>query len=303
MSIKEWKNHSGIVKDSKNNFNIIDCETCQFSHIIPIPSESDTVDMYSEDYYEFEKPDYIETVSKDKEWWDLAYDNRYDSFEDVLDKKQRRLLDIGSGPGLFLLRGKNRGWNVTGIEPSKAPYLYSSKTLGLDVKNVFFDSKTYKDIEKFDVINLSLVIEHIPHPFDFLKLVYDRIEDGGLISIELPNDYNPFQMAVQNSLGHKPWWVAPPHHINYFNFDSLERLLKNIGFKIVLKEATFPIDLFLLMEENYIGNDKLGRKCHQMRKNFELNLHKSGNDKLKRRLYKKLAELNLGREIIMIGQK
>jgi SAM-dependent methyltransferase len=303
MSVKKWKNHSGIVKSSKNNYSIIDCEICQFAHIVPIPSEDDIVDMYSEDYYDFEKPDYIDLVNKDKEWWDLSYDNRYDSFEDILGKKQRRLLDIGSGPGLFLLRGKNRGWHVTGIEPAKTPYLYSSKTLGLNIKNIFFDSHTYKDIEKFDVINLSLVMEHIPHPPDFLKLVYDRIETGGLISIELPNDYNPFQIATQDSLGYEPWWVAPPHHINYFNFNSLERLLQESGFKVVLKEATFPIDLFLLMEENYIGNNKLGRKCHELRKNFELNLHKSGNDQLKRQLYKKLAELNLGREIIMIGQK
>ena len=44
------------------------------------------ITIYSEDYYEFEKPGYIDNVNKDKEWWDLAYDNRYDSFEDILDK-------------------------------------------------------------------------------------------------------------------------------------------------------------------------------------------------------------------------
>ncbi len=57
------------------------------------------------------------------------------------------------------------------------------------------------------------------------------------------------------------------------------------------------------MEENYIGNDLLGKRCHKMRKNFENNLYNVGQDELKRKLYKEMARLNIGREIIMIGQK
>ena len=244
MKKKQWNNHSGLVIDTKNKYDVIECELCRFKHIIPIPFQDDLISIYQDEYYDSEKPEYIDLVNEDKEWWDLAYNNRYDSFEKILGKKERTLLDIGSGPGLFLLRGRDRGWDVKGIEPSKKPYIYSRKTLGLDVENIFFNTKTAKDINKeFDVINLSLVMEHIPDPFDFLKLVYKKIKKGGLISIELPNDYNPFQIAARKSLGYEPWWVAPPHHINYFNFDSLTELLVKVGFKIVIKESTFPICL------------------------------------------------------------
>jgi len=43
----------------------------------------------------------------------------------------RRILDVGSGPGYFLLHGKNRGWQTLGIEPSKQAAEHGRK-LGLE---------------------------------------------------------------------------------------------------------------------------------------------------------------------------
>jgi hypothetical protein len=100
-----------------------------------------------------------------------------------------------------------------------------------------------------------------------------------------------------------PWWVAPPHHINYFNFETLPNMLNNIGFQIMLLEATFPIDMFLLMGKNYVQDDSVGRDCHKMRKNFELNLSKAGQNELRRNLYQSFTKLNIGREIVVIGKK
>ena len=79
--------------------------------------------------------------------------------------------------------------------------------------------------------------------------------------------------------------------------------MEKVGFKIVLKESTFPIDLFLLMGKNYVGNDVIGRESHAMRKLFEINLAKANKNNLKRNLYRSLSELKLGREIIMLGKK
>ena len=89
----------------------------------------------------------------------------------------------------------------------------------------------------------------------------------------------------------------------YFNFDSLENLLGKIGFKILMRESTFPIDIFLLMGIQYVSNDKIGRECHGMRKTLELNLKKSGMNNIKRQLYKMFSQLQLGRETLVLGQK
>jgi hypothetical protein len=58
-----------------------------------------------------------------------------------------------------------------------------------------------------------------------------------------------------------------------------------------------------MMGDNYIGNDELGRVCHQKRINFELLLHKAGLDYLSDELYRKFAECGLGREVLIYARK
>jgi len=83
----------------------------------------------------------------------------------------------------------------------------------------------------------------------------------------------------------------------------LELLLKKRGFDILQIESTFPIDLFLLMGETYIGNELLGRGCHSKRKTLEINLAGSGHNKVKRELYIAMAKLGIGREICAYARK
>jgi SAM-dependent methyltransferase len=147
------------------------------------------------------------------------------------------------------------------------------------------------------------VLEHLPDPVHFLRIAYESLDEGGVLSLSVPNDFNPFQNVLRNTLEYEPWWVAPPHHINYFDFPSLRRLVEHCGFEIVHQEATFPLDMFLLMGENYVGNDALGRKCHGKRKHFEMNLSTFESGKIKKQLYKNLSELSLGREVVLFSQK
>jgi len=300
---KEWQGHKGEVLDSKNNFEVIECKNCQFKHIVPIPTEEELIKVYEDEYYSNEKPLYIERMKEDLDWWNLSYDDRYDSFEELLNQNNRKILDIGSGPGLFLNRGKVRGWEVTGVEPSKQAFEYSSKELGLNIYNMFLNKSTKDELDTFHVIHMSEVLEHISHPKELLKIAYEKLTPGGLICVVVPNDYNPFQVTLKDACEYDPWWIAPPHHINYFNFDTLTALLERTGFKVVLKEATFPIDMFLLMGKNYVSNDMLGRESHLMRKTFEMNLANADKNDIKRDIYQAFASMNLGRETILIGQK
>ncbi|MEI8349169.1 MAG: class I SAM-dependent methyltransferase [Candidatus Omnitrophota bacterium] len=299
---KSWKKHKGCLLDSEKGFDVIDCLTCGFKHIIPIPTFNELKSVYRHQYYTLEKPLYLERHREDLDWWNLVYSERYDIFEKELSLKHRMILDIGSGPGFFLLHGKQRGWETLGIEPSKKAAMHS-KELGLNIREDFLTKKTAKQLGKFDVVHLSEVIEHISDPKGLLCLVRSILNPGGLICVVAPNDYNPFQYVLRKACGFKPWWVAPPHHINYFDFDSLSKLLKNSGFKIISCEATFPIDIFLLMGDNYVNNEVLGRQCHTKRKQFELNLCKAGMKSIYKKLYQRLAEMKIGREIVVYGRK
>jgi len=210
---------------------------------------------------------------------------------------------VGSGPGLFLLRGKERGWSVKGIEPSQRARTHSRESLGLDVLESFLDTQLAPTLGLFDAINLGEVLEHLPDPAGMLKLVHDMLEKDGMLCVIVPNDFNPIQLALRDHLGQAPWWVAPPHHLNYFDSQSLASLLERCGFRLAHREVTFPIDLFLMMGKGYIGNDTLGRECHAMRKAFEDGMRKSGEKQLMNKMYQGYLELGLGRELVFMAQK
>jgi SAM-dependent methyltransferase len=150
---------------------------------------------------------------------------------------------------------------------------------------------------------MSQVLEHLPDPAGILALARKLLLPDGLLCVVAPNDYNPVQKALREVCGFEPWWVAPPHHINYFSHDSLSRLLEESGFEIVLHTATFPIDMFLLMGDNYVDDDALGRECHKKRMIFEKNLARAGKSKLKSELYSAFADLGLGRQIQITARK
>jgi 2-polyprenyl-3-methyl-5-hydroxy-6-metoxy-1,4-benzoquinol methylase len=296
------KKHSGDVLDSKSGFSVIECKECKFKHIAPMPSDKKLDNIYREEYYSEEKPQYFRRIKRDLEWWNLVYGDKYGTFESNLSKKGRRILDVGSGPGYFLLHGKKRGWETLGIEPSRQAASHARK-LGILVSENFLDGALAKTLGKFDVVHMSEVIEHLPDPAGMIKIIHSLLKTGGIICIDAPNDYNPIQHTLRTVDEYKPWWVAPPHHINYFDFSSIRKLLEKNKFKVFLEEGTFPIDMFLLMGDNYIGNDKLGRKCHGKRKRLELSLAKAGHNDMKRKLYQACADIGIGRNLVMYGRK
>lgn len=299
---KSWHEHSGVVVASANGFDVIECEKCGFKHIISIPTDVELEQIYSHEYYTQDKPLYLERYREDLEWWNTVYTRRYEILEQHLSSQQRCILDIGSGPGYFLLNGKNRGWQVKGIEPSIKAALHS-QGLDLNVENIYFSEETAPTLGSFDVINMGEVLEHIPNPTALIKLVHGQLNVDGLVCIIVPNDFNPFQLILRDHLGFDPWWVAPPHHINYFDFKSLASLLEKCGFEVLHHESTFPIDLFLLMGDNYVTDDTLGRQCHKKRKQFDMNLFQSEQDGLKQDLYSAFAKIGIGREIVMYARK
>ncbi len=293
--------HYGQVIDSKDDFDVIECEVCGFKHIIPIPTQEELNKLYQEEFYSSEKPKYFKDVEEDLEWWRATYKNYYQLFEKYCSRQNRKLLEIGSGPGYFLKCGKDLGWEVLGFEPSKLAYEYSLK-FGVDVVNGFFSEENAQKYGKFDVVYMNTVIEHLPDPISLIEGVKKVLNPEGIICIIAPNDYNPLQNILRKNLGYEPWWVAPSQHLNYFDFNSIKKLVEKKGFEIAEVLSTFPMEFFLLAGDNYVRNHKLGRRCHFKRKIFEINMQKYAKDQLNA-IYRELAKFGIGREFVIIGRK
>jgi 2-polyprenyl-3-methyl-5-hydroxy-6-metoxy-1,4-benzoquinol methylase len=296
-----WQGHAGVALDTVNGFTVIDCDACHFKHIVPIPTPAELEHVYRHDYYSVEKPLYIQRHIEDREWLDLVYAQRYELFERLLPANRRRLLDVGSGPGVFLEHGRSRGWAVRGVEPSSQAAAHA-RANGLDITQAFLDERVASELGTFDVVHMNEVLEHLPDPRAILQLVDRLLNPGGLVALMVPNDYSPLQAALRDACGFAPWWLAPPHHVNYFDVASIQRLLSE-RFEVVSAETSFPLDLFLLMGDNYVGNDDVGRACHAKRKALELNLARAGKAGLTRAMHEAFAKLGIGRDVFVVARK
>jgi len=293
------KIHKGKILDKKDGFSVIECTSCGFKHIDPLLSDEELEKFYKKDFYSKGKPNYFKETKEDLSWWMATYNNYYSLFEKYT--KGRKILDVGSGPGHFLFCGKKRGWDVLGIEPSIDAWEYS-KRRKLPVVNDFFSYDALKDYGPFDVVHASMVLEHVPDPIKIIKEIKKLLKPGGLLAIFCPNDYNPLQLIIKDELNLKPWWFSPGHHLNYFGFESMKKLISKNGFEIKEAIGTFPMEFFILSGNNYVGNHSLGRKCHKERKKFEMNIY-AKNKELLNTIYRVLGSKNIGWEFMVIARK
>lgn len=293
--------HEGACVARAKGFDIIHCEMCGFRHVVPLPDSRSLEREYRETYYSDEKPTFLAHAGEDQKWAKLAQCDRLESLE-RLAGSSGRLLDIGCGPGFFLATAKARGWKVVGIEPSRQAAAHA-RSLGVDVHEGFFGSETAPALGKFDAINLTNVLEHVPEPIEILVQAREILVPGGVICVTVPNDFSPFQMTAAATAGTGEWWLAPPHHLNYFDFATLSGLLKRLKFEIAEMTTSFPMEAFLLMGDNYTVDPMLGRACHNKRKKFDLSLESAGLGETRKAFYRALAQTGIGREAVVIARK
>ena len=292
--------HIGPRIAHKGAHDVIDCFTCGFRHALPLPDPAALEREYRENYYAEEKPNFIAHAGEDQAWFELAQNDRLEIFEKLLPASRRRLLDIGCGPGFFLKTAIARGWSGHGIEPSRQAAAHA-RELGAAVTEGFFGKNS--GLGPFDAVNLTNVLEHVPDPIAILSAATALLEPGGVLCVGVPNDFSPFQIAARSAMNTGDWWVAPPHHLNYFDFDSLSGLLSRLGLDVRERTTSFPMEAFLMMGENYTSDPALGRACHNKRKRFDFAFEAAGLRETRRNFYRAMARLGIGREAVVIATK
>lgn len=287
----------------KMKANIIKDAEFGYSRVDPIPTVEEVDAFYAKEFYDTNSKYFnnssllVQQQQSDyfNSRWQEIYENLQTYFVDGK-LEEKYVFDIGFGFAQALIYLKNKGLNVAGLEPSGEGVNYAREN---GIRAIHARIENLDAVEfKSDVVLLLNVLEHLRDPQKtILNIRNQLLNDDGMLIIDVPNDFNDFQVVANNEYNLDEWWVYPPNHINYFSHESLQNLLKGCGFRIVNCTASFPLDMFLLFGDQYVGNSDLGSQCHEKRVNFERLMMKHGKvDKLKQ-LYKSFAELNLGRSI------
>jgi len=224
--------------------------------------------------------------------------------ESLLDpnEAQRQFLDIGSGEGFALAHYAQCGWEVTGMDYSSFgctmhhPDLRDRLLVG-DLNELMNQLKEAK--ERYQLILMDNVLEHVLEPLDVLRTVRELMVPGGILIVEVPNDFSALQMSLLDS-GRipSPFWVVSPDHVSYFNHEGLRALAADAGLQQCALMSDFPIDFALCNENtNYVVDKSKGKSCHRARVELDNLIHKLSPEGATR-LYEALGSLGLGRQII-----
>lgn len=141
--------------------------------------------------------------------------------------KESKILEIGCNSGYTLSIFKDlSNCNVKGIEPSKSFKNIWSK-LNLEVINHYFDDNVSKTLinEKFDVIILRHVFEHINDFASFIENISKICTDSTVLLIEVPYLKNVIERKRLENISYS--------HRNYFSIKSMSVLLKKFNLGII----------------------------------------------------------------------
>lgn len=167
-------------------------------------------------------------------------------------QKNKTVLDIGTGTGDFLFYCKQKGFLVTGIEPSdiaRQQAIEKKVEVHKDLKDVLG--------KKFDVITMWHVLEHVPNVYEYLEQLKNLLNDNGKLIVAVPN-FKSFDADY-----YKEYWAAydVPRHLWHFSQKSIQELFKSVQMKVVkihpLKFDSFYVSL--LSEKNKTGKTNFAK--------------------------------------------
>lgn len=153
--------------------------------------------------------------------------------------KGKRICDFGCGFGGYLSEVKKIAAFAGGVD------LGADERKYLEKKNIVCKDVLEKyGAEKFDVITLFHVFEHLDKPKDYLRLFAAYLEEGGLLALEVPNG-NDALLSVYgcSAFADFTYWSA---HLFLYNAESIRKVIEEAG--------CFEIEKIEFIQRYSIGN-------------------------------------------------
>ncbi|PIU67066.1 MAG: hypothetical protein COS84_05130 [Armatimonadetes bacterium CG07_land_8_20_14_0_80_40_9] len=232
----------------KDGFTHVRCLNCGFVYVNPILKE----DCFDEVY---ESSDFgnkwVEVLlSEDQRKFDQA---KFEKGVEKINKftKKGRILDIGCSVGHFLEIARDDGWETVGMELNKRAVEHA-RSLGLKVWEEKLTPNLFPK-EHFEAITLWEVLEHVSEPRELLKEIHLILKDKGILLVLVPN----IDSIALRIMHEKSATFGGSSHVNFFNYKTLSRLLKEEGFETVDYETIVSelgtLNNYLNYEHPYLG--------------------------------------------------
>ena len=234
---------------SKYGYNIVECLNCGLFYTDFSPNSQFVKDFYKKDYFvgggkkksydDFGKEEISSRITSKKRINILRLKNK------------GSVLDVGCAYGFFLSE-MPIGWNKYGIEISKFAANFAKKiNPKAKIKSNDITKNNFPG-QKFDLITMWDVIEHLDKPKNVVSEAYKKLSRGGKIALTT-GDVDSIIARIQKSGWHL---YNPPQHLSYFSGKTIKKLLKSVGFKkitVTHETAYYPVSYILHKLSNLYG--------------------------------------------------
>ncbi|PIE67491.1 MAG: hypothetical protein CSA23_03430 [Deltaproteobacteria bacterium] len=293
----------------REGHRVIECEVCGYRHLHPLPDDTKLEVLYKEQYHQDKGHIDYQAVNEDfiaRQIEGLQANRElrhiHEQVEDLIPEgAPLTMIDIGGGNNLLARFFMDKGWNSSVFEPNceAADYL---RKFRLHVIESMFENADFAPRMSYAFINLQFVLEHVLNPLDMLRQSVRFLVEGGLIRVCVPNDFSPGQMVWLGKTKMDPPWISYPDHINYFDFESLKRLIERAGLVEVARDTSFPLEFLLLTGNDYYSDERFQDHVGQKVSGFEAAWLNTGQEHNLTAFYQKLAELGMGRSAVIYAR-
>ncbi|HEY8387957.1 MAG TPA: class I SAM-dependent methyltransferase [Parasegetibacter sp.] len=208
-------------------FEVMECISCSVRFTQNAPSQEEIGPYYKAEHY-------ISHSDSNKGLINRLYQKvrhvtvrkKANLIEEITNKHEGEVLDVGCGTGYFLAEMKSRGWTAEGLEPDP-----DARTLAASVNNI--QSSDISHLFEIragskDAVTLWHVLEHVHQLHDYMKRFKEILAPDGKLVIAVPN-YTSY-----DSRHYGTFWAAydVPRHLYHFSPKSLKILAERHGMQV-----------------------------------------------------------------------
>lgn len=216
-------------------FKLLKCPRCGMYYTSPYPTESTLSNLYNQrDTKNFD--------SKNSSFFEFLKNIlakiQISGFSEFVPNTKLKILDFGCGNARWALAFQQV---FTEAEVYACDFMpeapESLKGKKRKAPIYFSTNEFYNNGEKYDIIFLRHVVEHVENPKLFIQNMLERLTNTGFIYIEVPNIKNGLRPLFNRWL---PSYY-PPYHLVHFTDKNIAALLEELDIEYEIFHTEMPI--------------------------------------------------------------
>lgn len=227
-------------------FSLYHCKRCQGYFQFPLPSEENITNYYQKEYYAGKANYSYIDERKNFDGASAVWNSRLRNIRKY--RKNGNFLDVGCSFGGFV-QCASRHFHAYGLDISAYAVQEGNKWATQNLKK---NKTSFKGLyqgslkylpqairkQRFDVISLVEVIEHLENPQEEIQAAYELLNPHGMLVIQTAN-FSGWQAIKAKENYH----YFLPGHLVYFTDYGMKKMLNNIGFSGY--KVFYPVDFSL----------------------------------------------------------